>query len=488
MRVTWQRILTGAGSLVVATTALRCSLDTSKFTFDAPTGTGGAGTAGSGAGGSPDGGGGSAIDGGGGSFVDAPGIADGGDAPIVTGPQLKTSVPANGDLQASVSQYMLLFFDRPVSSAFATGKIFFQGGSVTSPTALAVQGCPSADPTCLIVAYPMSILVNRLLPASTDFVVTIDKSFQDADGNRNMTDTVVRFRTFSYNSNFADDSAVMSGETGGMDYDPASNAIFLVGTGANTMPLVRRISLTTSGTAMAGTTVFAPMITGGGPYQYGADIYGGRLYAAQTYNGSIAIYSNLSAATLTLVDTLRTTTLMSPTWYQTLIAPISTAVIGTTNYVSFGHFFGGDQIYDILSNTGGSTGTWAVWKAQGMLWGINDYVMVVPYKGSDAVQYLLVATAAKLYKFRQSDGVQAAVYDYGGTTYVEQVRTDSKGRIYLGKGGLVVLDEKLTTEIARRDGLTVDRFGIREIDATTVDVFYADFRSPAKIGTTQLKF
>jgi Big-like domain-containing protein len=532
MGTTLRKISTGVLGVVAAAMAFRCSLDTGKFTFDAPasggastSGGGATGTAGSstsgpggaggltsvggaagvggsanggsagtagGAGGSTGGGGpgGGLTDGGAGSLVDGPVTSDVRDAPIITGPQLKRSTPANGDLQASVSQYMLLWFDRPVSSAFATGKISLVGGSLTTPTALAVQGCPDADPTCLIVAYPMSVLVDRLLPGSTDFTVTIDKSFQDADGNRNMTDTVVKFKTFAYNNAFADDSAALSGETGGLDYDPGSNAIFLVGTGSNTTPLVRRVSLTTSGTPLPPTQVYAPIISGGGPYQYGADIYGGRLYAAQSYGGSIAIYSNLSATTLTLVDTLQNTNLTSPPQYKSLIAPISSAAVGGITYISFGHFFGGDQIYDILSNVGGggATGMWAVWKAQGTLWGINDYVMVYPFKGSDNVQYILVSTSAKLYKFRQSDGVQTAVYDYGGTAYTTQVRTDSKGRIYLGKGGLVVLDEKLTTELARRDGLRVERFGVREVDATTTEVYYVQFRSPAKIGTTELKF
>jgi Bacterial Ig-like domain len=515
--------------VTAAAMALRCSLDTGKFTFDAPPGAGGSvstatsaggaagststssgvagssvgtgGASGAATGGSgPAGSGGSAVTsaggsgggatdaGSGGGATDAAPISDASDAPKITGPQLKSSTPANGDMQASVSQYMLLFFDRPVSSAFATGKILLQGGSITTPTALAVQGCPTNDPTCLIVAYPMSVLTNNLLPSNTDFTVTIDKSFQDADGNKNTVDTVVKFRTFTYNSGFADDSAILSGETGGVDYDPGSNALFLVGTGSNTSPLVRRISLTANGGAGSQSTVYSPMISGGGPYQYGADIYNGRLYAAQSYGGSIAIYGNLSAATLSLIDTLQNTTIMMPPQYKSLIAPISSAVIGTTTYISFGHFFGGDQIYDILSNTGGSAGSWAVWKAQGTLWGNNDYVMVYPFKGTDAVNYILVGTSAKLYKFRQSDGVQTAVYDYGGTSYTVQIRADSKGRIYLGKSGLVVLNEALTTVLARRDGLRVERFGIREADATTVEVYYAQFRSPAKIGTTELKF
>src|SRR5260370_8964697 len=109
-------------------------------------------------------------------------------------------------------------------------------GWLTRSTALAVKGCPEAGPTCLIVGYPMCVLVDRLLPGSTDFTVTIDKSFQDADGNRNMTDTVVKFKTFAYNSAFADDTAALSGETGGLDYDPGSNPICPVATGSHTPP------------------------------------------------------------------------------------------------------------------------------------------------------------------------------------------------------------------------------------------------------------
>ena len=207
-----------------------------------------------------------------------------------TGPQIISSLPANGDQAASLSPFAFLTFDRTVSFSSALGKITVSSTKAPTPVAVQTFPCPSGDVACIAIQYPMSFSTNNQLPGGLGVTITLSKDFADTNGVKNTVDQTVAYKTFSYDPAFFDDSTVQSGETGGIDFDSTSNALFLGGTDGQNAGYVRKIPFTGMAPQPA-VTVAKPVTMGGGPEIYGLDINGGVLYLAETYAGKVSTWT-----------------------------------------------------------------------------------------------------------------------------------------------------------------------------------------------------
>ncbi|MCC6553144.1 MAG: hypothetical protein IT372_09010, partial [Polyangiaceae bacterium] len=361
----------------------------------------------------------------------------GGHATTGEGPQLVSSIPADGDMQASLSPYVLLYFDRPVSFASATGKIVVSNDAHPDPTPVQTFPCPDNDPTCVAAVYPDTFAAppgSSTLPGSTQHTVTIDKSFPDPDGKTNDVDTTIRYTTFPYDPNFFDDSAAINSEAGGLDYDPASNAIFVCGEGPAAQGIaVRKIQL--QGDTPSGVTTAADLNV---QLCYGVDAFNGTLHVNATYGDTIFRYGDTSGPTLPQPSTFNATGLPAPN--DVLGEVRTTAMMNGLLYAASGSYHGGPAMSGVLRMT--AAGGWEVF-VEGAAVGYDPEMGVgIAIDQASGHLYIAAESTAKIYKVRIGDKQLVNSQDLGdGGAYDIVLRVDSSGRLYVGSSsGLVVYD------------------------------------------------
>jgi hypothetical protein len=406
------------------------------------------------------------------------------------GPKLVRSVPADGDTQAPLLPVFSLYFDRPVAYGDATGKITLTSDVVTTPTVSPVGACTDGSTSCIQGQFPAAFLdANMRLPGGTKHTITIDKSFKDPNGDALGTDVTVSFTTFAYDPNFFDDSTVIPMESGGLDYDPASQALFLCGADAATTKLIIRRIPVPGGKPMPATTYHQPAITAGGPYCYGLDVYDGAAYVSGTYDAHLFIYQNLAATAVMLPSTnLGATPLPVPN--DTLTEVSSTAAFnkGANVFMGFGYFTG--VMRDAVLAYQNSV--WSVWKTSTNLFTPTDGFTVA--RGIDSAgQHVYLASGATIWKIREADATIENTFQLKAKIYNPQLRCDSTGRLYVADGlDLTVYDTSGMNGfnvLATRNGLGTGRMGLSEdTGAKNVTVYYMPFRKGAVIGTTVIGF
>ena len=436
----------------------------------------------------------------GGSGSVGEGGAGGGGVDLGKGPKLVKSDPPNGDTQASIQQYFTLFFDRPVSSVNATGKIKVASDAHPEPSFVQVGPCPdnANDPTCIAAAYPDAVLdmdpnngtSGRHLPSNTKVTVTIDKTFKDTDGNVNNLDTTLSFTTFKYKLSVVDDSKAITDEAGGLDYDPKSQALFVCGSEQVTGTLiVRKIGISVDGGVSASPSTFYQQGSlPGGNLCYGLDIAEGQAYVSATYANQVWVLKGLTASGTKPAQTLSMTTLPAPNVTLDQVKSVAAFSQGNTMLFGFGRYLGnGTAVSGILSYN--TKMGWSVWQK---LDTPSEGFTVAP--ATDATgTYVYVALKDRILKIDLSKSVvNTHMLPAGSFFYEPQMRVDTQGRLYFGgdNGGLTVYDTsgaKGFKVLAKRDGLPMGRFGIRE-NGKDVDVFFMRFRDKAVIGSTTISF
>src|SRR5262249_37958046 len=154
--------------------------------------------------------------------------------------------------------------------------------------------------------------------------------------------------------------------------------------------------------------------------------------------------------------------------------------LGSQLYFGMGSYVGGGPY-----NTGVpelTSGTWIFWKDSAGLFDPTQGWTAAPGVGP-AGRFGHLPAGGKLFTVRAGEGKsdKPADFDPG---YEPQLRTDSKGRLYVGNGsGLTVYDTTGTgfKEIAARRGLDCGRFGIAE-SGSSVTVYFMRFRDKAIVG------
>jgi hypothetical protein len=419
---------------------------------------------------------------------------------VSKGPKLVKSVPANGDGQAGLDPFFLLYFDRPMSYSDATGKISVSSDQVPTPTYAQVGPCPDGDATCVAGVFPMAFLDpsntnGGRLPGGIKHTITIDKSYKDPNGNALDADIAVTFTTFKYQNNFYDDSATLAQEVGGIDYDPSSQALFLCGLDSSNQTLyVRRIPLS-GGVAGTATTFHKPdVVNTGGPYCYGLDIYDKTLLVSHTYGDRGLVYNALdqSFAPNGPSQILGPTTgLAAPDDGLHNIHSMVTYTppgVGPIFLVAPGYYLGYPQSSGLF---GFIAGQWSIVLPSTGNFDASQGFTIARGVDSQGV-HIYLAAQNKIYKYRLSDQMLENTHTLTDQVYDPQLRTDSQGRLYVGddNDGITVFDTSGQSgfkQLAKRGGLRSGRFGIVE-SGTNVDVYYIGFRSKGIIGTTRITF
>jgi hypothetical protein len=393
------------------------------------------------------------------------------------GPQIVMSLPADGDLVAGLDGYFLLHFDRVVSTADAVGHIFVsQNGSEAQP--ISPMPCPpDADPTCIAGVFPMEFVdpASGRLPGGTPHTVTVEAAFPDPDGMVNTMDQVVAFTTFEYESNFYDDSAVLSEEFGGIAYDEGSESLFLVGSDGDACR-VRRIPIP-GGVPGSASTAANPT---GAYLCYGMDAIAGQLFVSGSYTDNVFRYSNLGDANLDPSEVVFANPPLPPPLAD-LSEVWSVARGGGSTFFSHGEFTGGTEDTSILRLS--DVGEWSEFESGENLWDNADGVVI---EGADigGTEYLVVAAAETIFKFRIADGALISQSDPGLVDYAPDLHVDSAGRLWIGTGaGVRVLDieDDSYDVIDQRLGFRANRIALRE-DGSTVNVYFVDYRGQGIVG------
>lgn len=398
------------------------------------------------------------------------------------GPQLVMSFPADGDDAAGLGSYFLLYFDRVVSTSDATGNILVsQAGGEPQP--ITPMPCPpDADPTCIAGIFPASFTDSETgnLVGSTDYSITVLADFPDPDGLVNTMDQVVSFTTFQLDTNYYDDSDVISTEFGGLAYDSGSESLFLLGVDVDEC-VVRRVPLA-GGVPGSASTAAVPTSSN---LCYGMDAIDGVLYVAGSYTSNVFRYTGLSAENLGPTETIiADPTLMPP--LDSLIEVWSVARGGGSTFFAHGEFVGGIEDTSILRLTDGNV--WSEFHSGENLWEDADGVTIVG-GNFDGTDHLIVAADAQLFKLRISDGSLISQAEMQ-VDYAPDLQIDSAGRLWLGdSSGIRVINVASDSYeiLATRDGFEANRFALRE-DGNTVHAYFARFRDEARIGHLSIDF
>ncbi len=404
--------------------------------------------------------------------------------PVENGPRLIDSVPAAGDLDAGLDPVFFLYFDRPISQAEALGNIFVSqdGGE---PVIVSPQPCPpDADPTCIAGLFPESFYdEDGRLPANTPHEVIVSADLPDLDGITNINDQIVDFTTFDFTANFFDDSEAIDTELGGLDFDAGSQALYVAGVPGNSDCIVRRIPIA-GGVPSPASTVATPQFTGGGPYCYGLDIYGGTMLLSMSYSGDVRAYPNLELDNLNASEILiDSPTLPDP--HDTLSEVQSVAVSGNRRFFSYGNFVGGPDGFAILEQA--ADGGWSIFESGENLWDPSDSLNIVA--GSvEGPEYLFAHAGDSIFKFRVSDGSLVDELELEQSQNNALLRLDGFDRLYVGRNGsfrvLSAVDFELLEE---RSGLDTGRFAVLAM-ADQALVYFARYRDAAVIGRMTINF
>jgi hypothetical protein len=408
------------------------------------------------------------------------------------GPKLVASTPKNGDPQAPLGRFVTLYFDRPVSSAFASGKIRARSTKQPMDVFAQVLPCADFDPACLSVPLPKSLVqkvgFEEKLYGDTEYTVTIDKSFQDSDGNVNLADQQVVFKTFSYNPSAFDDSATVPNEIGGLEYAPEAQSLYLLGLAqGNGGHLIRRLALDANFTITGAATVAGPVSGGGGPYAYGMNHETGTLRVAWTYANTVNAYAIGAGGSLSPVATYAQTGLPFPD--NTPEQTSSVAAVGGKVYIGGGYFTGNGSVMSGVLELLPATNTFSVWKTKAGLFDQQGSFHV----GAGTIQnegFVFIANKDTILKVRQSDKAVVNTHVIPDTWFdAPQMRVDSKGRLWLGmNSGLTVFDTAGANGFAKLielPGVAAGRFALRE-DGAKTHVYFVPYRGKGVIGTTTL--
>lgn len=449
----------------------------------------------------PSGQGGTAASGNGGGVAvggsDGAGAAGGsGGGGIGPGPIVASSLPTDGALQAGINPYAIVYFDRVVTVANAAGNFSIEGGGNDKALAQVVN-CPEPDPTCIGVLYPSGFAQgdNRKLKGASDYVLTISKDFEDTDGNANLVDQTISFRTYAFDLDFFDDSAAIDQEAAGIAFVPTVPALYVHGLGdenGQDGPVLRRVDLDGAFQPTGAETVGVPKYgqMGGGPYAYGLDYLDAAtgaqgLYLAWTYPNAVLRYNVAAGGALSVAATYEFTQLPSPD--EELYGVMSTTSIDGTLY--FGHGFGSpvSGILQLVAGTG-----FSVWLADDGVFDASDDFHVAAGQGPDS-NILYVANEKVILKIDRATKSVINQHDDDQNYYDDtQLRVDSKGRLYVADGDdLRIYDTSGTTgfaELAARESIHIARFDIREEGDDVHVYFLVNYRGEAKIGTTSFSF
>lgn len=400
------------------------------------------------------------------------------------GPQLVTSQPEAGDLDAGIDGFFLLNFDRPVAQDDALGNIFVtqDGGE---PQIVGVQPCPpDANPQCVAGIFPAAFTDSETndLPGATDHTIIISADLPDLDGNTNTQDQVVDFRTFDFTNNFFDDSGAIGSELGGLAYDTTNDALFVAGIGtASGDCIIRRINIV-GGNPTPATTVATPVAMGGGPFCYGMDFYEDRLLVSMSYSGDVRVYDELDAADLNPFEGIISDPTL-PTPHDNLQQVVAAAQVGPRRFFSFASFFGGPQPYAVLEL---NAGTWSIFQDGTNLWEQDDEVSIATGI-VDGTPHLFAHTGSDLFKFRLSDATLVDQTEIA-SGFNSDLVTDEFGRLYVGMGSrFQIIDGDDLSILEERNGLDTGRIAIdAEMDSATV--YYTRYRDAAVIGRMLVNF
>ena len=405
-----------------------------------------------------------------------------GDGDPDPGPQLLSSVPMDGDQNASREPYVFLHFDRPVSQATAMGRVLMSRDGLPSEPVV-VTACPKPEPSCIAVTAPISFLPDgEHLGIDTPYQVTITAGFEDTEGNPTLSDQTVDYRTFSFQPEFFDDSALLGDETGGLAYDSESQALFLVGSSPGNFngPRVRRIPLVNGGPGAA-TTWWELDNPPGGPYAYGLDLHNQQLFVSLTLAGRVVALDQIGAPLGSVVRFFEDPGLPPP--HESLLEVTSVVRSeGGITYFSRTEQIDGSNWPGILAID--PDDAWSVFNSGANLWNGGDVMLAIGRVGG--TEFLFAASGSTIYKFRTSDGVLAATYEIEVSDSAFDLEVDSEGRLWRGgqDSGVRVYDVSQNDEIvelAQRGGVTCGRMALREtLDLT--EVYCTGFRRPAVIS------
>lgn len=419
----------------------------------------------------------------------------GGTTTVYIGPKLVKSVPANGEGAAAIEPFFLLYFDRPMSYAGATGKIKLTSDLVPNPTFAQVAPCPDGDATCIAGVFPdaftdPSSQSGKRLPGGTKHTITVDKSFADPDGNTFDADVVVEFTTFAYRNNILDDSATIPQEAGGLAFEPGTSALFMCGPDvSNNTFNIRRIPVL-NGQLGSPTTYDQPASTGG-PYCYGLDIANKKLFVSHTYGYRVLRYDQLGQPAVPGSTSAYgpTTQLPVPDDQLNNVHSVTTINGGSKVLFASGYYYGAPEFSGVLSFD--QQGNWGV-----ALPAVNNFdasqgFAVTTGLDMQGTEYLYVAAKEKVLKVRASTMMIENQHTLTDVPYDPQLRTDSKGRLYVAdNSGITVLDTAGTggfKVLANRRGLRSGRIALVE-NGNDVTVYFIEFRGKGIIGSTQFKF
>ena len=410
------------------------------------------------------------------------------------GPKLVSSSPKHGDLQAPLGRFISLYFDRPVSSAFASGKIRAHSSKQPMDVFAQVLPCDDFDPACLSVPLPKSLVDNQeffaQLFGDTEYTLTVDKSFQDSDGNVNLVDQQLTFKTFGFNPKFHDDSTAVPYEVGGLEYAPEVKSLYLLGVAPNyTGHVIRRLEFDANFNVASASTAAGPVAGGGGPYAYGMSHETGKLHVAWTYANTVRSYALDPSGGLTLSDSFSQLPLAPPNHFLDQV--VSTTAHQGKLYIGGGYYFGnGTELSGVLALEQ-NTKSFSVWKAKAGLFDKQGGV----HLGSGTIAndgFVFVAQKNTIFKIRVSDKVVVNQHVEPGNWFdAPQLRVDSTGRLWFGtNSGLTVYDTAGNAgfkKLVSLAGIPTGRIALRE-DGTKVHVYYAQFRGAGVIGATSLSF
>lgn len=354
------------------------------------------------------------------------------------------------------------------------------------------MSCPDADPTCVAIIYPATFhdpSANNRLPGGSLHTIVVDKSFADPDGNMNDLDQTTSYTTFPYDLRFLDDSSVLGEESGGIDYDPGTQALFACGLepALNQSFTIRRIPLPGGVAGTPETAAIVDTANTGGQLCYGVDIYNGRMFVSGTYQSRVYEYPDLSAQMLPVP---------APTiHYQTgLPAPndmlinVDSAAVAQGMPIFGSRPYAGGPMSAVVTRT--ASGGFAIWMDVGASFDISSgFTVSSGVDGMDGIEVVYVGflgdgTILKIDAATKTI-INQHVHEPG--LYDAKLRVDSRGRLYVGTGGGVwVYDTSGTagfTEIKAHRGLDAGRIAIRE-EGEVTRVYFMRFRDPLRIGVT----
>jgi hypothetical protein len=397
-------------------------------------------------------------------------------------------------MQAPLDRFLTLHFDRPVSSAFASGKIRAHSSKQPMDVFAQVLPCDDFDPACLSVPLPKSLVDGSdyfaKLFGDTVYTLTIDKSFQDSDGNVNLVDQQVTFKTFGFNPKYHDDSVAVPSEVGGLEYAPEVKSLYLLGTTPNNDGhVIRRLELDANFNVVNASTVAGPVSGGGGPYAYGMSHEAGKLHVAWTYANTVRSYALDPSGALAMIGSYSQIPLAPPNNFLDQV--VSTASHQGTLYIGGGYYFGNGTALSGVLALDQNSNAFSVWKEKTGLFDKQGGV----HLGSGTIAnegFVFVAQKDTVFKIRIADKAVVNQHVEKDTWFdAPKLLVDSAGRLWLGtNSGLTVYDTAGNAgfkKLVSLEGIATGRIALRE-EGNKVHVYYAQFRGPGVVGSITLSF